>query len=136
MKDKKTQIVAYLIFEGNCREAMRFYQDCLGGELTLQAVEDSPMAAQWPQQVQQHILHASLEKNELMLMSTDMAGTGGTVKGNNVCLALACSTKKEIETFFARLSEGGKVTHPLHEFFDGTIGGLTDRFGVTWVLKL
>jgi PhnB protein len=38
-----TQINAYLTLNGNCREAMTFYKECLGGELTMQAVEDSPI---------------------------------------------------------------------------------------------
>ena len=29
------EINAYLIFNGNCREAMTFYQKCLGAELQL-----------------------------------------------------------------------------------------------------
>lgn len=132
----RTQINAYLIFEGKCREAMTFYNECLGGELELVAVKDSPMAKQWPVHVQEHVLHASLVKNEMVLLGTDMAGNGGTIKGNNICLALQCSSKQEIETFFGRLSAGGKITHPLHEFFDGTIGGFTDKYGMTWVLKL
>lgn len=131
-----TQINAYLIFEGNCSEAMHFYQQCLGGELELISVKESPMAAQWSAAVQDHILHASLTKGPLTLLASDMAGPDGTIKGNNICLALACSTREEIHTYFNNLAVGGKVTHPLHDFFDGTIGGLTDKYGMTWVLKL
>jgi PhnB protein len=43
-----TQLNAYLHFNGNCREAMTFYQACLGGELKMQAVGESPMAGQMP----------------------------------------------------------------------------------------
>lgn len=133
---KKTQINAYLIFEGNCREAMSFYHQCLGGKLELTSVKDSPIANQWPPDVQHHILHAILTNDQLSLLGSDMAGPQGTVKGNNICLALACSNRHEIETYFNLLSAGGKITHPLHDFFDGTIGGFTDKFGMTWVLKL
>ena len=132
----KTQLNAYLIFDGNCREAMSFYHQCLGGKLELTSVKDSPMAAQWPQKVQDRILHACLTNGAITLLGSDMAGPNGTVKGNNICLALACSSRTEIEARFNQLSAGGKITHPLHDFFDGTIGGFTDRFGMTWVLKL
>jgi PhnB protein len=131
-----TQINAYLTFNGNCLEAMTFYKKCLGGELTLQTVKESPMAKQWPARVQQHILHASLIKGELVLLGSDMGGLEGLVKGNTISLALACSSEEEIETFFNNLSAGGKITHDLHRFFDGTIGALTDKFGMNWVLKL
>lgn len=130
-----TQINPYLVFNGNCREAMAFYKNCLGGELTLLTVEESPMADQWPAAVQKDILHASLVRESLVLLGSDMAGPGGSIRGNTISLALNCSTEEEIEFFFSRLAEGGKVSHPLHKFFDGTIGALTDKFGMNWVLK-
>jgi PhnB protein len=40
-----TQINSYLTFNGNCQEAMIFYQKCLGGELTFQTVGESPLSA-------------------------------------------------------------------------------------------
>lgn len=131
----KTQINPYLVFPGNCRAAMSFYHYCLGGKLTLMTVEESPVAGQWPAEVQKDILHASLVKGNLVLLGSDMAGAAGTVRGNTISLALNCGTEEEIETYFNRLAEGGKVSHPLHKFFDGTIGALTDRFGMNWVLK-
>ena len=43
------QLNPYLNFDRNCREAMNFYKDCLGGELFLQTVGEMPeMAAQMP----------------------------------------------------------------------------------------
>ena len=43
------QLNPYLNFNNNCREAMSFYKDCLGGELVLQTVGEMPaMAAQMP----------------------------------------------------------------------------------------
>lgn len=131
-----TQINPYLTFNGNCRKAMTFYRDCLGGELNLMTVEDSPMAQQWPEHVQKNILHASLVKDNLILLGSDMAPAEGTVNGNVISLALNCSNEKEINSYFKKLSCGGKVTHPLHKFFDGTIGALTDQFGMNWVFKL
>lgn len=130
-----TQINVYLTFNGNCKEVMHFYQECLGGELTLQTVEDSPMAKQWPASVQKNILHAELKKENLVILGSDM-GSEGLVRGNTISLALACSSEEEIERFFKNLSESGKITHPLHKFFDGTIGALTDKYGMNWLFKL
>ncbi len=135
MKTKATQLNVYLSFQGNCREAMQFYQDCLGGELILQTVKESPMAAQWPVYVQDDILHASLIHDQLVLLGSDMGGRGGLVQGNTISLSLQCSSEEEIERFFSNLSLGGKVTHALHSFYDGSIGALTDRYGMNWVLK-
>jgi len=130
------QINPYLVFNGNCREAMVFYQACLGGELTLQTVADSPMASQWPADVQENILHATLLKGNLVLLASDMGGPGDMVTGNTIFLSLTCSSQQEIKTFFTGLAAGGQVTRPLHDFFAGTIGAITDKFGMNWLLYL
>ncbi len=132
--DEMTQINAYLGFNGNCREAMTFYKECLGGELSLQTIGGSPMENQFPVESRKNILHASLINAGLVLLGSDMAGSGGVVKGNSISLSLSCSTEKEIKTFFEKLSFGGIIVHPLHEFFAGTMGTVTDKYGKDWLL--
>ena len=95
-----TQINAYLNFNRNCREAMTFYQQCLGGELTLQTIEGSPLEDQCPAAMKDQILHASLLKESLVLMASDMTGPDGFINGNTIALSLNCSSEKEIRTFF------------------------------------
>jgi PhnB protein len=101
-----TQINAYLHFSGNCREAMTFYQKCLGGKLALQTVGESPMASQMPAEAHKSILHSSLTNGGFALMGSDMMGPEGVKKGNTVSLTLVCGSKEETETFFSRLSAG------------------------------
>ncbi|HYE55226.1 MAG TPA: hypothetical protein VD996_10295 [Chitinophagaceae bacterium] len=55
-----TQINAYLGFNGECREAMKFYQQIFGGELTFQTIGESPMCDQLPAQDRDNIMHSSL----------------------------------------------------------------------------
>lgn len=130
-----TQINPYLHFDGNCREAMTFYKECLGGELKVQTVGESPMAAQMPAAEHKKILQARLKKGEISLMASDMVGPKGIQKGNTVSLALVCSSKAEIETLFSKLGAGGKVSHALKEEFFGTYGDLTDKFGIDWMFN-
>lgn len=131
-----TQINAYINFDGNCREAMNFYKECLGGELALQTVEGSPIEEQCPPGIKHLILHASLMKDTLVLMGSDMQGPEGFIKGNSIALSLSCSSEEEIKTFFAHLSNGGKITHALMQSFWGaTFGVLTDKFGIRWMLN-
>ena len=130
-----TQINSYLTFGGNCREAMTFYKNCLGGELTLQTIGESPLADNMPPQMQQGILHATLTKGTLVLMASDMVGENGLTKGNAVSLMLNCSSENEIKTFYNSLSAGGQATHPLENSFWGALfGDLTDKFGNHWLL--
>ena len=129
-------INAYLTFNGNCRDAMTFYKECLGGDLKFQTVKGSPMESHWPDNVQNNILHASLTKNKLILLGSDMVESDGFITGNNVSLTLNCSTENEIQTIFSKLSVEGKVKYPLHNFYDGKIGSFKDKFGINWLLKL
>jgi PhnB protein len=131
-----TTIHAYLTFNGNCREAMTFYQECLGGELVLQTVKGSPMESHWPKEVHNTILHGSLTKGSLTLLASDRVEPQGLSPGNAISLSLLCSNTEEIERFFKNLSTGGKIKYPLHDFYDGKIGGLEDKFGINWLLKL
>jgi PhnB protein len=131
-----TSIHPYLTFNGNCREAMHFYRESIGGELKLQTLGDSPMSCKMPETMKQSILHSSLTKGPLVIMASDMVGENGLSKGNSVSLMLNCSSEEEIKTFYARLSEGGKATHPLEDTFWGALfGDLTDKFGNHWLLN-
>ena len=129
-----TQINAYLTFGGNCREAMEFYRDALGGELTIQTIGESPVCDQLPPQARDHVMHASLVRQNIVLLASDMS-EGPLVQGNTITLCLNCSSEAEVQQFFQRLSEGGHVSHPLKvEFWGATFGTLTDRFGQHWML--
>ncbi len=113
---------------------MTFYNECLGGKLTVMTIGESPMAKQFPAGQQQLVLHSSLEKGGLLLMASDMFGPGELVQGNTVSLSLVCSTEEEMNEFFSALSAGGKVTHPLSDFFAGRMGAFSDKFGMSWMV--
>ena len=128
-----TQINAYLNFNGQCREAMTFYQECLGGELTLQRVAESPMAAQLPAVEGANIMHSILIRGGLVLLASDMIGNK-LERGNTITLCLKCSSNEEINTCFDKLAVGGKIKIPLHQSFWGaTYGELTDKYGMNWM---
>jgi PhnB protein len=130
-----TQISAYINFEGRCSSAMHFYQQCLGGELNLQRISQSPMAAQMPSEKAGQILHGSLINNGIIIMGSDITHPD-FLQGNNINLCLQCSSIEEIEEYFNALSKAGKVKTPLHQTFWGaTYGEFTDRFGINWILN-
>jgi len=131
-----TQINSYLTFNGNCREAMTFYQKCLGGALTFQTIGESPLSDKMPKKMKDCILHATLVKEGLILMGSDMVPQQGLIKGNAVSLSLNCSSEAEIKARYAKLSAGGSADHALENTFWGAIfGGLTDRYGNHWLLN-
>jgi len=132
-----TQINVYLTFDGNCAEAMNFYKECLGGELTLNPIEGSGMEGQCPDAKPGAIMHAELRKGNLLLMASDMmTADNALVRGNATALSLNCSSEDEIYSFFDKLSQGGTELSPVKkEFWGALFGMLTDKFGIRWLLN-
>jgi len=131
-----TKVNPYLTFNGNCKEAMTFYQKCLGGELTFQTIGESPLSAKMPQKMKDCILHSTLTKGNLVLMASDMVSAEGLIKGNSVSLSLQCNSEEEIKNVFNKLSANGTIKHHLETTFWGALlGDLTDRYGNNWILN-
>jgi PhnB protein len=128
-------IHAHLTFNGDCRQAMTFYQKCLGGKLTFQTVGESPLSAKMPAKMKNCIVQATLTKNSFVLMGSDMVSEYGLIKGNAVALALHCNSEDELKTAYQKLSAGGSAAHPLeYTFWGAMVGGVTDRFGNHWLI--
>ena len=130
-----TQAIAYLVFDGTCAEAMRFYERALGGTIdVMMSGADSPIAAQMPKEFAHRILHA-----RLVLPGGGMLYGGDSpahipyegIKGVSITVDFA--TVAEAEKAFAALAEGGQVTMPMQSaFWAKRWGMLTDRFGTPW----
>ncbi len=130
--------IAYLAFNGNCAEAMRFYERALDGKLeVLMTMGASPMATQCPPESHNKILHARLAlPGSGVLMAGDCPG-GAPYEGiKGVSLTLNYDTTSEAERRFNALAEGGQVTMPLQPaFWAKTWGMLVDRFGTPWIVN-
>ena len=130
------QLNPYLTFENNCREAMNFYKDCLGGELSLQTVSESPvMAAQMPVEMKDSILHSSLISGGVTIMASDL-NNEERIEGTNVHLCINCESENELNSFFSKLSAGGKITAPVADMpWGAKYGSLTDKYGKRWLFN-
>ncbi len=128
------QLNPYLQFDGNCKEAMSFYKSCLGGELSLMTVGESPMAKDMPAEAKNKVMHARLKNDGMVIMAADNMSPGGSAPGGNISLSVSAGTKKEVDTFFSKLSAGGKVLHAPKEEFFGYYGDLKDKYGINWML--
>jgi PhnB protein len=128
-------LCAYLTFAGNCREAMTFYQQCLGGTLSFVTLNESPLAQQLQASEGKYVLLAQLKHSMLTLMATDIVPEEGLVNGNVVSLYLNCNSMPQMQQLYAALSEHGSQTYPVHQtFFGEWFGNLTDQFGIHWLL--
>jgi PhnB protein len=132
--NEMTTLTPYLLFDGTCQKAMEFYKVCIGGELALTKVKDSPAKDHMPAFQQEKTLNARLKSGNIEISASDWLMPERTrVRGNTVCLYLSGGTPEELKARFERLSEGADVTDPLEEKFFGTYGALNDQFGVRWM---
>jgi PhnB protein len=132
----KTPIQPYIHFQDNCKEAMEFYQSLFGGNLELMPIGQSPAKDQFPEDLHNQIMHASLINGDFTIMASDMCGQGDLSRGNGVQLNLNCTTEEEIRELYQKLSENGKVLDDLKEQFWGALFAMViDKFGVRWMLS-
>lgn len=130
------EIVPYLIFNGNCREAMTFYKECLDADLDLSPVEGSPAEKDMPEAFRDHIMHAVLQKNNCRIMASDDLTGGTTAQGESVWLSIDCESAEEVEKYYNRISGGGQITMPLQDtFWNARFGMVKDKYGINWMFN-
>lgn len=132
-------INAYLTFDGNAAQAMRFYEQVLRGKLemmmTMGEMPDGE-GRKMPPEAQQRIMHAALSLGGGMLMASDsMPGQPYEgMKGFGVALSLP--SVDEARRVFDAFAEGGNVQMPLEPTFWAEIFGMVvDRFGTPWLIN-
>jgi PhnB protein len=132
------QPIPYLAFNGNCAEAVRFYERVLGGKLeVLMSGADSPMAAQIPKEFADRILHARLALPDGGVLFAGDAPAHAPYDGiKGVSITLNYNTTAQAQKVFDALSAGGTVTMPMQPaFWAKTWGMLVDRFGTPWIVN-
>lgn len=131
---------AYLIFDGNCREAMQFYAKNLDAKLDLLPFSGAPCpegkANPIPAEAKDRIMHARLAKGATQIMASDNMPGMPFQQGNNFWVTLACESAAEAEKLFSAFSEKASINMPLQQtFWAERFGMLTDKFGVNWMFN-
>ena len=126
----------YLLFDGNCEEALGSYAKILGGKIVaMMPFEASPAADNTPAEWRKKILHARLEFGDNALMASD-APHGRFQKMQGMQVALNIADPAEAQRIFDALADRATVTMPLSEtFWALKFGMLTDRFGTPWMIN-
>jgi len=128
------ELITYLNFNGNCRDAMKFYERCLGGDLHMMPFSEVP--GNHPPEAKDRIMHARLTNGSAMLMASDTMPGMPFQQGSNFAICVNCQSQEELEKFFTAVGDKGKVTMPLQDTFWGArFGMLTDQFGINWMFN-
>jgi PhnB protein len=135
---KDVNLSPFLLFEGNCAEAMTFYQSCLDGELEITLLRDTPMKDQAPASLHDKVAYARLTSGPIEISATDWQHqTRLPRQGNTVGLYLTAGTYADLKTVFDKLAVGADLTllDELRDLPFGSYGHLADRYGVHWFFR-
>jgi len=124
------KLYTQLNFGGNCAEAFRFYEEHLGGAITmLMTQKEMPNP---PAGAGDAVIHARMDIGDTVLIGNDVP-PAHFQKMRSVYLYLALDSAAEAERVYELLSTDGEVFMPLEEtFFASRFAMLRDRFGVSW----
>ncbi|WP_339149056.1 MULTISPECIES: VOC family protein [unclassified Sutcliffiella] len=129
----------YLVFDGNCREAVEFYAKVFQTEAPqIMTFGESPQHPDYPlpEEAKERIMHTRLSIDGSNVMFSDTFPGQEYNQGNNVTLALVSHNMDDLKSWFEQLKEGGKVEMELQEtFWSKLYGQVTDKFGVHWQLN-
>ena len=133
------QSTPFLLFDGDCVEAMTFYHECLGGELTLTRLADTPMKDMLPLEKHDRIINARLVSGAVDISATDWMASPEfePLLGNMSAIFVTSDAHDELKTVFDRLARGASEQwfQPLHEMPFGLYGQFFDRYGVQWIFR-
>lgn len=131
--------IPFLLFDGNCAEAMTFYHQCLGGELTLTKLGDSPMKDMLPPDKHQRIINAHLKSDQIEISATDWMAAPDyqPVFGDTFAVFMLGEGFDVLKVIFDKLRVGANEDRfqDLHQMPFGTYGQLFDKYGVQWIFK-
>lgn len=129
------QLNPYLLFNGDCEAAFKFYEQCLGGKIeTMRSHAGTPAEEQVPPEWRNKILHGRLTVGDQALLASD-APPGRYEKPQGFFVHLQTKDQAEAERIFPALAEGGTIQMPMQEtFWAPRFGMLIDRFGIPWMV--
>ena len=130
------QINPYILFNGQCEEAMRFYEKCLGGKIAMiMTYGESPAASHVPPEMAKQIIHATLTVGDFNLQASDCP-PDKYAKPQGFSVTLQVKDAAKAGSVLKALAEGGNITMPFSStFWSPGFGMLSDRFGIPWMVN-
>jgi len=129
----------YLYFDGDCKEAIDFYADVFGvadEDKQVTTYKDASDFGGNPEDADR-VIRSSIKVGDMKILMADVAKGSNLRQGNNFALLFDTKDEAELRSVYDRLSIGGKVHLPLQDsFFTSLFANLTDKFGISWQLRL
>ncbi|MCQ6553691.1 VOC family protein [Streptomyces sp. C10-9-1] len=131
-----TRLNPYLSFDGDAKQAMEFYRDVFGGDLTTHTYGE--YGADRDGAHADRIMHALLETHAgFTLMGADTRPGMEHAPGNAYAVSVSGDDDAELRGYWEKLSSGSTVEVPLEKQMWGDVFGMCrDRFGVSWMVNI
>ena len=129
------KLYTYLNYGGNCEQAFRFYEQHLGGKITMMMTHgEQPNPSAVSPDWKNAILHARMNIGDTDLMGADVPPERFQPM-RSAYLSLLVSSIDEAERIYGVLSDGGEIFMPMEEtFFAFRYAMLRDKFGTSWMI--
>jgi PhnB protein len=126
----------YLHFRGNCEAAFKFYEQALGGKISMMMrFGETPMAEQTPAEMRNQIVHVRMTVGDSVVMGSD-APPDRYSAPQGFAVSISVDKPADAERIFHALAEKGTVGMPIQEtFWAERFGMLVDRFGIPWMVN-
>ena len=128
----QSKLNPYISFENNTRQAMEFYKQVFGGNLTLTTYRESHAGDS------DFIMHSALEAdNGITLMASDPPPGMAPDRGAIIRMSLSGDNEAELRGYWQKLAEGATIEEPLETApWGDAFGMLTDKFGLGWMVNI
>lgn len=126
----------YMIFNGNCREAVDYYAEVFETEKTdMMLFGDSPPDPDWelPEEMKDKIMHTRLNIHGSEVMFSDTMPNAPVTFGKNINVTVVSGNLEKLTKEFNRLGKDGNVQMELQKtFWSPAYGAVEDKFGIDW----
>ena len=133
------KISPYLMFSGNCTEAIKFYEGAFGVKAEFCHYKDAPPAEgyQPPPGTEDFIMHGTLSICNDTIYLADTTPDHQTSFGNGVSICVEFDDADGVRAAFEGLKEGAKVLmEPQECFWSKCFCQLEAKFGVSWTIQV
>ena len=129
----------YLIFNGNCLEAIKLYEKAFNTKANYFKYKDAPPSTEYPIQpgTEEYVMHAVLPIGSETLYLADTTPDHPAVFGNGSFACVELDNAEDVKSAFEILKEGGKVFCPAQEtFWNKCYAEFEDKFGLKWTIMI
>lgn len=130
------QVNPYLFYNGNCEQALKYYQKVLGARIeAMLTYEGGPAEMPIPPEYKNKIMHAKITIDGEVLMASD-APPGRFHPAQGFAVSLQVADPADAERRFKALAEGGSINMAFGKtFFSKGFGMCIDAFGTPWMVN-